>query len=143
MSKILIVYWSGTGNTEKMAELIGQGAASSGAQVDIKNVALATPDMIDNYDVVALGSPAMGVEVIEEDEMEPFVESIKDKVAGKKLALFGSYDWGDGEWMESWKERMTDYGAIVADTLIVHLTPEGESEQECVRLGEKLASNAF
>jgi flavodoxin I len=140
MANILIVYWSGTGNTEKMAELIAQGAKNSGAAVDIRNVALASPDMVDNYDVVALGSPAMGVEVIEEDEMEPFVESIKGKVAGKKLALFGSYDWGDGEWMESWKERMTDYGARVLDALIVHLAPEGESEQECLNLGAKLAS---
>lgn len=140
MAKILIVFWSGTGNTEKMAELIAQGAKNSGATVDIRNVALASPELIDNYDAVALGSPAMGVEVIEEDEMEPFVESIKDKVSGKKLALFGSYDWGDGEWMESWKERMTDYGALVLDTLIVHLAPEGDSEQECINLGAKLAS---
>ncbi|HEY8419703.1 MAG TPA: flavodoxin [Clostridia bacterium] len=140
MAKILIVFWSGTGNTEKMAELIAQGAKNSGATVDIRNVALASPELIDNFDAVALGSPAMGVEVIEEDEMEPFVESIKDKVSGKKLALFGSYDWGDGEWMESWKERMTDYGALVLDTLIVHLAPEGDSEQECINLGAKLAS---
>lgn len=140
MAKILIVFWSGTGNTEKMAELIAQGAKNLGATVDIRNVALASPELIDNFDAVALGSPAMGVEVIEEDEMEPFVESIKDKVSGKKLALFGSYDWGDGEWMESWKERMTDYGALVLDTLIVHLAPEGDSEQECINLGAKLAS---
>lgn len=140
MAKVLIIYWSGTGNTEKMAELIAQGAQSVGAQVDMNNVALATPDMIDNYDIIALGSPSMGVEVIEEDEMEPFVEDIKDKVSGKKLALFGSYDWGDGEWLRNWEERMTEYGAQVVDTLAVHLTPEGETEQECISLGVKLAS---
>ncbi|HEY8424252.1 MAG TPA: flavodoxin [Clostridia bacterium] len=139
MAKILIVYWSGTGNTEKMAELIAQGASQAGAQVDLKNVALASPEMLDDYEIAALGSPAMGVEVIEEEEMEPFVESIKDRVTGKKLALFGSYDWGDGEWLENWKERMTDYGAVVVDTLAVNLTPEGESAQRCVDLGRKLA----
>src|SRR5690606_2135886 len=104
MSKVLIIYWSGTGNTEKMAQLISQGAKSAGAEVELLNVALAEPDMVDDYDVIALGSPSMGVEVIEEEEMEPFVEDIKDKVSGKKIALFGSYDWGDGEWMRDWQE---------------------------------------
>jgi flavodoxin short chain len=141
MSKVLIIYWSGTGNTEKMAQLISQGAKSAGAEVELLNVALAEPDMVDDYDVIALGSPSMGVEVIEEEEMEPFVEDIKDKVSGKKAALFGSYDWGDGEWMRNWKERMSEYGAQIIDTVIAREAPEGESAQECVNLGVKLATH--
>ncbi|HEY8390461.1 MAG TPA: flavodoxin [Clostridia bacterium] len=139
MSKILIVYWSGSGNTEKMAELIAQGALTAGAEVELKHVSLVSPDIVDGFNVIALGSPAMGVEVIEEQEMEPFVESISTKINGKKIALFGSYGWGDGEWMRSWEDRMKDYGAQIVDTVIVNETPEGESEQECIGLGAKLA----
>lgn len=139
MSKILIVYWSGSGNTEKMAELIAQGALTAGAEVELKHVSYISPDIVDGYNIIALGSPAMGVEVIEEQEMEPFVESISTKINGKKIALFGSYGWGDGEWMRSWEDRMKDYGAQIVDTVIVNETPEGESEQECIGLGAKLA----
>lgn len=139
MSKILIVYWSGSGNTEKMAELIAQGALTAGAEVELKNVSYISPDIVDGYNIIALGSPAMGVEVIEEQEMEPFVESISTKINGKKIALFGSYGWGDGEWMRSWEDRMKNYGAQIVDTVIVNETPEGESEQECIGLGAKLA----
>ena len=140
MSKVLIVYWSGTGNTEKMAELIAKGAKAGKAEVELKNISLVSPNIADGYQVMALGSPSMGVEVIEEDEMEPFVKGLKNKVQGKKIALFGSYGWGDGEWMRNWEERMKDYGAEVVGTVIANDAPEGESEQECISLGLKLSA---
>lgn len=140
MSKVLIVYWSGTGNTEKMAELIAQGAKAGKAEVELKSVLLASPNIVDDYQLIALGSPSMGAEVIEEEDMEPFVESLKNKVQGKKIALFGSYGWGDGEWMRNWEDRMKDYGAEVIETVIANDAPEGESEQECISLGLKLSA---
>ncbi|MBV4430635.1 flavodoxin [Clostridium tyrobutyricum] len=141
MSKVNIIYWTGTGNTESMANLIAEGAKEKGADVNLINVSSASEADVKDADVVALGSPAMGAEVIEESEMEPFVESISGVVSGKKIALFGSYGWGDGEWMRSWVERMEGYGAnLVNDGLIVNEAPEGESEEECKNLGKELAS---
>ncbi|MBR9648423.1 flavodoxin [Clostridium tyrobutyricum] len=141
MSKVNIIYWTGTGNTESMANLIAEGAKEKGADVNLINVSSASESDVKDADVVALGSPAMGAEVIEESEMEPFVESISGAVSGKKIALFGSYGWGDGEWMRSWVERMEGYGAnLVNDGLIVNEAPEGESEEECKNLGKELAS---
>ena len=141
MSKVNIIYWTGTGNTESMANLIAEGAKEKGADVNLINVSSAGEADVKDADVVALGSPAMGAEVIEESEMEPFVESISGAVSGKKIALFGSYGWGDGEWMRSWVERMEGYGAnLVNDGLIVNEAPEGESEEECKNLGKELAS---
>ncbi len=117
---ITVIYWSATGNTKEMADLIVQGLGD--AEVSVKEVGDATPDDVINADKVILGCPSMGVEVLEEDEMEPFVESIEDKVAGKKLALFGSYDWGEGEWMTDWQARMEKAGAVMmADGLIAFL----------------------
>ncbi|MBV4416108.1 flavodoxin [Clostridium tyrobutyricum] len=141
MSKVNIIYWTGTGNTESMANLIAEGAKEKGADVNLINVSSASEADVKDADVVALGSPAMGAEVIEESEMEPFVESISGAVSGKKIALFGSYGWGDGEWMRSWVERMEGCGAnLVNDGLIVNEAPEGESEEECKNLGKELAS---
>lgn len=141
MSKVNIIYWTGTGNTESMANLIAEGAKEKGADVNLINVSSAGEADVKDADVVALGSPAMGAEVIEESEMEPFVESISGAVSGKKIALFGSYGWGDGEWMRGWVERMEGYGAnLVNDGLIVNEAPEGESEEECKNLGKELAS---
>ncbi|WP_338433297.1 flavodoxin [Clostridium tyrobutyricum] len=141
MSKVNIIYWTGTGNTESMANLIADGAKEKGADVNLINVSSASEADVKDADVIALGSPAMGAEVIEESEMEPFVESISGAVSGKKIALFGSYGWGDGEWMRSWVERMEGYGSnLVNDGLIVNEAPEGESEEECKNLGKELAS---
>ncbi len=139
LDMITVIYWSATGNTKEMADLIVQGLGD--AEVSVKEVGDATPDDVINADKVILGCPSMGVEVLEEDEMEPFVESIEDKVAGKKLALFGSYDWGEGEWMTDWQARMEKAGAVMmADGLIVNLTPEGDDIDKCIELGKKIAS---
>jgi flavodoxin short chain len=141
MNSVGIIYWSGTGNTEKIAELVKKGAEEAGAAVTCKTVATASGDEIETYDVLALGSPSMGSEVIEEDEMEPFVSSVAPKLKGRKLALFGSYGWGDGEWMRNWAARMKESGALLPDDgLIIHETPDGDSADQCVEYGRKIAA---
>jgi flavodoxin short chain len=139
MAKVLVVFWSGTGNTEKMAELIQKGA--SGAEVTCKPVSGANPSEVAAYDTVLLGSPAMGAEVIEESEMEPFVEGAIPGLKGKKVGLFGSYDWGDGEWMRNWAERMKNAGITLIDEgLTVHGTPDDASTPLCENWGKKAVS---
>ncbi|MEW9095898.1 MAG: flavodoxin [Clostridiaceae bacterium] len=140
MKNILIVYWSGTGNTEQMAAAIAEGAKNENVEVELLPVSQATLDKVKNANALALGCPSMGSEVLEEYEMEPFVESISNDVSGKPLALFGSYDWGDGQWMREWVERMEDCGAnLIHEGLIIHLTPEDDGLEECKELGKKLA----
>ena len=134
MSKVAVVYWSGTGNTEAMAEAVAKGAREAGASVDVASVSDFSGS-IASYDGVALGCPAMGAENLEDGEFEPFWESIKGDVAGKKLALFGSYGWGDGEWMRNWEE---DAGAIVGSYICLE-APGPDEEAECKALGAKLA----
>ena len=137
--QINIIFWSGTGNTEAMASLIKQGAESFGATVTLQEVSMVSPDDI-NCDILALGCPSMGAEVLEESEFEPFISSIEGSISGKKLALFGSYGWGDGEWMRDWTDRMISAGAsMVCDSLIVNETPSGASEAECIEFGKLIA----
>jgi flavodoxin short chain len=135
--QINIVYWSGTGNTEAMAKFIQEGAESAGAYVTVKEVSQADISVLD-ADVLALGCPSMGEEELEETEFEPFVASIEGSVEGKKLALFGSYGWGDGQWMRDWSERMEKAGAeLIVESLIVNEAPEGD---ECKSFGSAIAS---
>lgn len=139
--KVSIIYWSSTGNTEKMAELIAEGAKEAGAEVTVKNVSGAVIDDVVEADIAVLGCPSMGAEVLEESEFEPFNDSILDKVSGKKLALFGSYDWGDGEWMRNWESQMKEAGAnVFVEPLINNLTPEGDEEEKCRSFGKSLLS---
>lgn len=139
MRKLSIIYWSGTGNTEEMAKLIEKGAKEVNQDVKLLNVSEATIDDVKESEVIALGSPAMGAEVIEECEMEPFVESIEGLVSGKTVGLFGSYGWGSGEWMESWVERMEGLGANVLENgCIVNEMPEGAEADKCVEYGKNL-----
>ena len=139
MAKVMLVYWSGSGNTEKMAEAIAKGAKDKGAEVTCKNVSSASVEELANYDVVAFGSPAMGAEVIEEGEMEPFFSSALPNLAGKKVAVFGSYDWGDGEWLRTWEGRVKAGGSLLAGSVKAHLEPDAAALAECAALGEKLA----
>lgn len=141
MTKVSIIYWSGTGNTEAMAEFISNGAQQAGAEVTQINVADASLNDVKAADIVVFGCPAMGDEVLEESEMEPFIESTANIIEGKKVALFGSYDWGDGQWMRDWSERMQNYGAELVDDegLIVNGSPEAE-ETACVNYGKKIAA---
>ncbi|WP_133014437.1 flavodoxin [Clostridium cuniculi] len=134
-----IVYYSASGNTEKMANLIAEGIANGGKKAEVINVSNANADIFDNEEIVILGCPAMGDEVLEENEFEPFVEEISSKISGKKVALFGSYGWGDGQWMRDWQERMESLGCtLIGDGLIIQYEPEDNSS-ECIELGMTIA----
>ncbi len=135
-----IVYWSGTGNTEKMANLVAKGIEEGGKFADVINVSDANSDIFESEEIIILGCPSMGDEVLEESEFDPFIESIGNKVSKKKVALFGSYGWGDGKWMRDWEERMTSYGCdLVDDGFITANEPEGEAVEECIEFGRKIA----
>ena len=134
-----IVFWSGTGNTEKMASVIADGIVKGGKEAELINVSEASNEVFDNEDVVILGCPAMGDEILEESEFGPFVESIAAKIKGKKVALFGSYGWGDGQWMRDFEDRITSYGGqLISDGLIVQNEPEDNCE-ECLAFGMAIA----
>ena len=135
--KINIIYWSGTGNTEAMAGFIREGAQKGGADTVLKSVSEASLSDIE-CDVLCLGCPAMDDEVLEETEFEPFLVSAEGSLNGRKLALFGSYGWGDGQWMRDWEERMKKAGAdLISESLITVEMPEGE---ECRAFGKKIAA---
>ena len=135
-----IIYWSGTGNTERMAELIKEGIVQAGKSVELINVSDVNVYELLKDEILILGCPAMGDEVLEESEFEPFIEEISSKISGKKVALFGSYGWGDGQWMRDFEERMINYGCIIIDSpLIIQNDPDG-SEEKCINFGKKIAS---
>ncbi len=142
MKNLSIIYWSGTGNTWKMAEAVAEGAKQDGINVRILAVAEASKEDVLAADAVALGCPSMGCEVLEETEMEPFVESLEsENLSGKPVVLFGSFDWGDGQWMQDWAERMEKMGVrLLAEGLTVQNTPDEEGLALCRALGAKLAS---
>ena len=133
--KTAVIYWSGTGNTEKMAQTIADAAGAELYSVSDFNGNIA------DYDRVAFGCPAMGAEVLEEDEFEPFFTGVEGQLSGKTIALFGSYGWGDGEWMRNWVDRCNAAGAVVIDGegLIANETPSDDDLAACKALGEKLA----
>ena len=140
MSKIAVVYWSGTGNTEIMASAVADGAREKGAEVSMFTASEFNADMVDEFDAIAFGCPSMGAEVLEEDEFEPMFSSCEAKLNGKKIALFGSYDWGDGEWMRNWEQACRDDGAIlVSEGVICNLEPDDAGKAECNTLGASLA----
>ena len=139
--KTVIIYWTGSGNTGKMAELIAEGLKSKGAMVESFLVSTANLEMVADADLVLLGSPSMGMEVVEEFEMEPFVASLEGKIQGKKMALFGSYGWGDGQWIRDWEERMKGYGAkIELESLGIQGEPTGSDADNCIAFGAALAN---
>ncbi len=139
MSKIAVVYWSGTGNTEAMAQAVVKGAGDKGAEVNLFTSADFSADMLDEYDAVAFGCPAMGAEELEDSEFQPMFDSLTDKLPGKKIALFGSYGWGDGEWMRIWEENCKNAGAeLTSESLIINETPDDEGLAKCEELGASL-----
>ncbi len=140
MSKVAIVYWSGTGNTEAMANYIAEGAKEAGADVSVFQAADFKKDQVAGFDALAFGCPSMGVEELEDGEFAPMFDGVKGSLSGKKIALFGSYGWGDGEWMRTWQSEVEADGiSLVAEGLIVNETPDAEGEAACKELGKKLA----
>lgn len=133
--KTAVIYWSGTGNTEAMANAIAEGAGA-----DLFSVSDFSGNISD-YDKIAFGCPAMGAEVLEEDEFEPFFESIEGDLSGKDIALFGSYGWGDGEWMRSWVERAENDGAKIftGEGFIINETPDDDGLAKCKEFGADFA----
>lgn len=141
MSKISVVYWSQSGNTQTMAEAIGKGIAEGGKDAEVVDVSSVSIEELKNESVFALGCPAMGAEVLEEGEMEPFVTEVEGFAAGKTIALFGSYGWGDGQWMRDWTDRMNAAGAKVVngEGLMCHEAPDDAGLIKCENLGKQLA----
>jgi len=139
MSKIAVIYWSGTGNTAMMADAVVKGAKDKGGDVDLFDASDFNDSMLDTYDALALGCPSMGAEVLEEDEFQPMYDSIKNKLGNKKIVLFGSYGWGDGEWMRNWEEELRALGAnLLKDGLIINEQPDDDELVECEALGAEL-----
>ena len=138
MSKVAVVYWSSTGNTEAMANAVADGVKGKGGEAVLHTCEDFDGSKVTEYDAIAFGCPAMGAEVLEEGEMEPFVEEVEKFAAGKKVALFGSYDWGDGEWMRKWEERMKEAGAEVVGTVIANNEPGDDDQANLAELAKKL-----
>ena len=135
MNKVAVVYWSGTGNTQAMAEAVAQAAGAELFAADAFN-----GDMVENYDAIGFGCPSMGSEQLEEGEFEPMFEGCKSHLSGKKIALFGSYGWGDGVWMRNWEGDCAALGAtLVGDCVICQETPDDEALAACEALGRALA----
>lgn len=139
MLNTAVVYWSGTGNTEAMAKAVAEGLASAGAQVTLFTPTQFQAHMLADFHAVAFGCPSMGAEELEEDEFAPMFDSCKSGLAGKKLALFGSYGGGDGQWMRDWEDTCRSIGAhLVAEGLICNESPDEEGLEACRRLGAAL-----
>ena len=141
MSKVAVVYWSGTGNTESMAAKVAEGAEAAGAEVTSFTASEFSADQVDNFDAIAFGCPAMGAEVLEEDEFEPFFTAAEGSLSGKKVLLFGSYGWGDGEWMRNWEERVKAAGAelVNGEGIIVNEAPSDDDLAKIKEIAAKLA----
>lgn len=142
MSQIIVAYWSQTGNTEAMANAVAEGIKEAGKDAAVLPISAVSMDDLKAADSFALGCPAMGAEVLEEGEMEPFVTEVEGFVSGKKVGLFGSYGWGDGQWMRDWEDRMKAAGAEVAcgEGIITQETPDDDALAKCKELGKTLAA---
>ena len=139
MSKVAIIYWSGTGNTEKMAEAIYSRLKEKEVDADLIQAGAFTSADIDKYNAFAFGCPAMGNEELEESEFEPMFESVEDKLADKPTIIFGSYEWNDGQWMLDWQERCENTGINLSDDgLAVYDSPSDEDIISCQSLADSL-----
>ena len=141
MSKIAVIYWTSTGNTKAMAEAIAKGARDRGAEVTLSQVSEISSDEAAQFDKLALGCSAMGNEVLDDMDFLPFYEALEPKLAGKKTALFGSYGWGDGEWMRDWQEKVLNANADIFNNegLIICETPDDEGLEQCRKFGGDFA----
>ncbi len=144
MSKVAVVYWSSTGNTEAMANAVADGVKGKGGEAVLHTCEDFDGSKVTEYDAIAFGCPAMGDEVLEDTEFEPMFDGCKDALKGKNIALFGSYGWGDGEWMRNWGEQLTGAGAemIEAEGIIANEAPDADAQAACEAAGKALAANA-
>lgn len=139
MSKVAVVYWSGTGNTEEMANQVAAGAKAAGADVSVFTSADFNAEMIGQFDAIAFGCPSMGAEELEETEFAPMFDACEPKLRGKKVALFGSYGWGDGEWMRTWEQDCRGANiSLVCESVICCETPGDIELEACRELGREL-----
>ena len=140
MRKVAVVYWSGTGNTEAMAAAVAEGIREKGAEAALFTATEFDASMVDDFDAIAFGCPSMGAEQLEESEFEPMFSACEPKLQGKKIELFGSYGWGDGEWMRNWEETCAADGAVLAcESVICNDAPDDDAEAACRSLGAALA----
>ena len=142
MSKVAVVYWSGTGNTEAMANAVAEGAKEKGAEVILFTASEFSSAKVAEFDGIAFGCPAMGAENLEESEFEPMFTDCEAALSGKKIALFGSYGWGDGQWMRDWEARMSGAGATIVggEGVICQEAPDADAIEQCKALGKALAN---
>ena len=141
--KIAVVYWSGTGNTEVMAKELENGAKEAGAEVSVFTASEFSAEMAADYDKLAFGCPSMGAEQLEDEEFEPMFSSVEKMLSGKEIALFGSYGWGDGQWMRDWQERCAAAGVTLFDGegLMINEAPDEAGKETCRQFGKRLASS--
>ncbi|MCR4687055.1 MAG: flavodoxin [Lachnospiraceae bacterium] len=137
--KAAVVFWSGTGNTETMANAVVEGLKGAGAEVSTFGPADFSADKVAEFDAIAFGCPAMGAEVLEEDEFEPMFAGLEGSLSGKKIALFGSYGWGDGQWMRDWEDRCKAAGAVLAcDSVMANSEPDDDAIAACKAIAASL-----
>ena len=140
MSKVAVVFWSGTGNTEAMAKAVEEGIKGAGAEAVVVAPSAFDSTKVAEFDAIAFGCPAMGAEVLEESEFDPMFTGIESSLSGKKIALFGSYGWGDGQWMRDWEDRCKKAGAVLAcDSVMANDAPDDSATASCKALGAALA----
>ncbi len=141
MSNVKVVYWTGSGNTQAMAEAVANGAKGAGATAEVITFDAITPEQASAESVIAFGCPAMGAEVLEEGTVEPFMSEYETKCSGKKVALFGSYGWGDGQWMRDWQDRLKAAGATIinGEGVIANNAPDDDAISALEDLGRMLA----
>ena len=138
--KTAVIYWSGTGNTEAMAHAVAEGMTAAGVEAVLLTPAEVQPGDLNTYDAIAFGCPAMGSEVLEEMEFQPMFDSIRNQLGGKSVGLFGSYGWGDGEWMRSWEKDCDDAGiSLVCESITCCEAPDDDVLAACQAMGRKLA----
>ena len=138
---VSVIYWSGTGNTQAMAEAVARGIEAAGKSARLIEAGVADAAAVSKEQAFALGCPSMGAEELEESEMEPFVAALEPLVSGRHILLFGSYGWGDGEWMRTWTGRMQDAGAVLvrSEGIIANEAPDGDAIEACESAGKELA----
>ena len=140
--RIAVIYYSSTGNTEAMATLIAEGARQGGAQADVLPVSQCDRSILDQYDILAFGCPASGQEELDDMEFLPFYESIETQLRGRHVAIFGSFGWGDGQWMRDWEQRVIDSGALLFEQGCAVQEEPGPEAEAIRRFGYRLGSIA-